>query len=146
MYKQKVSAYICVLSLLFGQVGSAEEKTSNQTDTGSSKPDAPQFAQMGTELGRFQHKLYLLIGSKWNLKVQQTMEQIGTDRVVIKFHVNPDGKTSNINVVEGNPESKLATISKEAIAEGGDSCDQFSEALKKEKPNGFDWQLAYRIY
>ena len=67
---------------------------------------------MGTELGRFQHKLYLLIGSKWNLKVQQTMEQIGTDRVVIKFHVNPDGKTSNINVVEGNPESKLATISK----------------------------------
>jgi hypothetical protein len=146
MNKQKVSAYICVLSLLFGQVGSAEEKTSNQTDTGSSKPDAPQFAQMGTELGRFQHKLYLLIGSKWNLKVQQTMEQIGTDRVVIKFHVNPDGKTSNINVVEGNPESKLATISKEAIAEGGDSCDQFSEALKKEKPNGFDWQLAYRIY
>jgi hypothetical protein len=74
------------------------------------------------------------------------MEQIGTDRVVIKFHVNPDGKTSNINVVEGNPESKLATISKEAIAEGGESCDQFSEALKKEKPNGFDWQLAYRIY
>jgi len=146
MNKQKVSAYICVLSLLFGQVGSAEEKTSNQTDTGSSKPDAPQFAQMGTELGRFQHKLYLLIGSKWNLKVQQTMEQIGTDRVVIKFHVNPDGKTSNINVVEGNPESKIATISKEAIAEGGDSCDQFSEALKKEKPNGFDWQLAYRIY
>ena len=146
MNKQKVSAYICFLSLLFGQVGSAEEKTSNQTDTGSSKPDAPQFAQMGTELGRFQHKLYLLIGSKWNLKVQQTMEQIGTDRVVIKFHVNPDGKTSNINVVEGNPESKLATISKEAIAEGGDSCDQFSEALKKEKPNGFDWQLAYRIY
>ena len=127
-------------------MGSAEEKTSNQTDTGSSKPDAPQFAQMGTELGRFQHKLYLLIGSKWNLKVQHTMEQIGTDRVVIKFHVNPDGKTSNINVVEGNPESKLATISKEAIAEGGNSCDQFSEALKKEKPNGFDWQLAYRIY
>jgi hypothetical protein len=146
MNKQKVSAYICVLSLLFGQVGSAEEKTSNQTDTGSSKPDAPQFAQMGTELGKHQHKLYLLIGTKWNLKVQQTMGKIGKDRVVIKFHVNPDGKTSNINVVEGNPESKLATISKEAIAEGGDSCDQFSEALKKEKPNGFDWQLAYRIY
>lgn len=145
MNKQTVPAYICVLSLLFGQVGFAEEKTSNQTDTGSIKPDAPQFAQMATELGAFQHKLYLLIGTKWNLKVQQTMGKIGKDRVVIKFHVNPDGKTSNINVVEGNPESKLATISKEAIAEGGESCGQFSGKIKKEKPSGFDWQLPFNI-
>jgi len=146
MNKQKILLHVCVLSLFFSQVGFAEETVDNSTRTETSKPDAPQMASMGTELGKFQHKLYLLIGRKWNLKVQQTMEQIGTDRVVIKFHVNPDGKTSNINVVEGNPESKLATISKEAIAEGGESCDQFSEALKKEKPNGFDWQLAYRIY
>jgi hypothetical protein len=146
MNKQKTLIYVCVLSLFFSQVGFAEEAVDNSAQTETSKPEAPQMASMGTELGKFQHKLYLLIGSKWNLKVQQTMEQIGTDRVVIKFHVNPDGKTSNINVVEGNPESKLAIISKEAIAEGGESCDQFSEALKKEKPNGFDWQLAYRIY
>ncbi|NBU70989.1 MAG: hypothetical protein EBS53_05985, partial [Bacteroidetes bacterium] len=88
----------------------------------------------------------LSIGTKWNLKVQQTMEQIQKDRVVIKFHVNPDGKIIDINIAEGNPEGKLAIISKEAVEEGSLACGQFSGALKKEKPNGFDWQLAYRIY
>lgn len=128
---------ICLGSLTYGQ---ALKEPPNISENSS------LFASQTTELGKYQHKLYLQIGKIWNQKVQQTMEQIGKNRVVIKFHVNPDGKTSNINVVEGNPESKLGTISKEAIAEGGDSCDQFSEALKKEKPKGFDWQLAYRIY
>ena len=145
MNKQKVSSYLCVLSLFFGQVGFAEETMAKLAGTESSKPEAPQMASMGTELGKFQHKLYLSIGRKWNDKVQQTMGEIGKERVVIKFHVNPDGKTSNINVVEGNPESKLATISKEAIAEGGESCGQFSEKIKKEKPSGFDWQLPFNI-
>jgi len=146
MLKQKFSTYICSIGLMFGQVIFAQEKIPNSTDTGLIKPDEAQFAQMGTELGKFQHKLYLLIGSKWNLKVQQSMAQIGQGRVVIKFHVNPSGKITNMSFVEGNPDSKLGTISHEAIFEGGESCDQFSEALKKEKPNGFDWQLAYKIY
>ncbi len=146
MNKQKVSSYLCVLSLFFGQVGFAEETTANLARTESSKPEAPQMSSMGTELGKFQHKLYLLIGSKWNLKVQQTMGEIGKDRVVIKFHVNPDGEINNIDIVEGNPDSKLAMKSKEAIAESSLASGNFSEALKKEKPGGFDWQLAYRIY
>jgi outer membrane biosynthesis protein TonB len=131
---------------MFGQVILAEEKIPNSTDMGLIKPDATQFASMGTELGSFQHKLYLLIGSKWNLKVQQTMEKIGEGRVVIKFHVNPDGKITDINIAEGTPEEKLAIISKEAVGEGSLACGQFSDALKKEKPNGFDWQLPFRIY
>lgn len=134
-----------VTAITIGQIALAEESASSLTQTESAKKADAEFAQMGTELARFQHKLYLLIGSKWNLKVQQTMEQIGKDRVVFKFHVNPDGNINNIEIVEGNPNSKLATISKEAIADGGVNCGPFSEVLKKEKPNGFDWQLAYRI-
>ena len=146
MNKQKVSSYLCVLSLFFGQVGFAEETMAKLAGTESSKPEAPQMASMGTELGKFQHKLYLSIGRKWNDKVQQTMGEIGKERVVIKFHVNPDGEINNIDIVEGNPDSKLAIISKEAIAESSLASGNFSEALKKEKPGGFDWQLAYRIY
>ena len=146
MNKQKVSSYLCVLSLFFGQVGFAEETMAKLAGTESSKPEAPQMASMGTELGKFQHKLYLSIGRKWSDKVQQTMGEIGKERVVIKFHVNPDGEINNIDIVEGNPDSKLATISKEAIAESSLASGKFSEALKKEKPAGFDWQLAYRIY
>lgn len=141
-----MSSFICAISLLFGQVGFAEEKTSNSTDTGLIKPDAPQFAQMGTELGKYQHKLYLLIGTKWTSKVANSMTGIGKDRVVIKFHVTPDRKVTDIKIVEGDPESKLAIISKEAIVEGAASSEPFSEAFKKEKPNGFDWQLAYKTH
>ena len=134
-----------VTAIPIGQIALAEESASSLTQTESAKKADAEFASMASELGNFQHKLYLLLGSKWNLKVQQSMAQIGEGRVVIKFHVNPSGKITNISFVEGNPDSKLGTISHEAIVEGGESCDQFSEALKKEKPNGFDWQLAYRI-
>ena len=105
-----------------------------------------EFAPLTSELGKYQHKLYLQIGPRWNQKVQKTTTIIGKDRVVVKFHVNPDGKIENISIVEGNPESKLATISKEAISESSGSCGSFSDALKKEKPHGFDWQLPFRIY
>ena len=134
-----------VTAIPIGQIALAEESASSLTQTESVKKADAEFASMASELGKFQHKLYLLIGRKWNLKVQQSMAQIGEGRVVIKLHVNPSGKITNISFVEGNPDSKLGTISHEAIVEGGESCDQFSEALKKEKPNGFDWQLAYRI-
>ena len=77
MNKQKILLYVCVLSLFFSQVGSTEEPVDNSAQTETGKPEAPQMASMGTELGKFQHKLYLLIGRKWNLKVQQSVAQIG---------------------------------------------------------------------
>ena len=134
-----------VTAIPIGQIALAEESASSLTQTESVKKADAEFASMASELGKFQHKLYLLIGRKWNLKVQQSMAQIGEGRVVIKFHVNPSGRITNISFVEGNPDSKLGTISHDAIVEVGESCDQFSEQLKKEKPNGFDWQLAYTI-
>lgn len=105
-----------------------------------------EVAPTTSELGKYQHKLYLQIGKKWNQKIQKTMTKIGVERVVFKFHVNPSGEIEKISIVEGNPDLKLATISEEAILESSGSCGGFSDALKKEKPNGFDWQLPFRIY
>jgi outer membrane biosynthesis protein TonB len=104
------------------------------------------FASMATALGRYQHKLYLAIGSRWNLKVQQTMAQIGVDRVVIRFHVNSDGSLSDVDIVQGNPNSILGVISGDAIQQSSALIGPFPADLMKEKPNGFPWQLAFRIY
>lgn len=128
---------ICLGSLTYGQ---------DLKEPPNISEDSSRFASQTTELGKYQHKLYLQIGKIWNQKVQKTMDTIGKDKVVVKFHVNPDGKVENISIVEGNPESKLATISKEAIFESSGSCGAFIEVFKKEKPVGFDWQLSYRIY
>ncbi|NBS13955.1 MAG: hypothetical protein EBT57_03940 [Verrucomicrobia bacterium] len=104
------------------------------------------FASMATALGRYQHKLYLAIGSRWNQKVQQTMAQIGVDRVVIRFHVNPDGTLSDLDIVQGNPNSILGVISGDSIQQSSGLIGPFPADLLKEKPNGFPWQLAFRIY
>jgi len=104
------------------------------------------FASMGTALGRYQHKLYLGIGSRWNLKVQQTMAQIGVNRVVIRFFVNPDGSISQLDVVQGDPNSILGQISGDAINQSSNLIGPFPDALLKEMPKGFPWQLAFRIY
>ena len=104
------------------------------------------FASMATALGRYQHKLYLAIGSRWNLKVQQTMAQIGVDRVVIRFHVNPDGSLSDLDIVQGNPNSILGVISGDSIQQSSGLIGPFPADLLQEKPNGFPWQLAFRIY
>lgn len=104
------------------------------------------FASNATPLGRYQSKLYRAIGSRWNLKLQQTMAQIGVDRVVIRFHVNPDGSISDLDVIQGNPNSMLSVVSADSIQQSSDLIGPFPSDLLKEKPNGFPWQLAFRIY
>lgn len=107
--------------------------------------DAP-FASMATALGRYQHKLYLAIGDRWNLSIQGRMAQIGVDKVVIRFHVNPDGSISDLDVVQGNPNSMLGFTSADSIRQSSGLIGPFPAELLREKPNGFPWQLAFRIY
>ena len=121
-------------------------RSRSATSGGAQMGQDASFASMATALGRYQHKLYLAIGSRWNLKVQQTMAQIGVDRVVIRFHVNSDGSLSDVDIVQGNPNSILGVISGDAIQQSSALIGPFPADLIKEKPNGFPWQLAFRIY
>lgn len=103
------------------------------------------FASTGTAISRYQHKLYLGIGSRWNLKVQQTMAKIDANRVVISFFVNPDGSISQIHIVEGDPNSILGQISGDAINQSSSLIGPFPDALLFRYPKGFPWKLAFRI-
>jgi hypothetical protein len=105
------------------------------------------FASMGTALGRYQHKLYLAIGSRWNVKVSQMKAKMPTiDRVVVRFQVNADGTVSDIDIVQGDPNSILGTISADSIKQSSDLIGPFPADLKAENPRGFPWQLAFRVY
>jgi hypothetical protein len=103
------------------------------------------FPSTYTDLGRYQHKLYRAINSRWNIKVQQTMAQIGDNRVVIRFFVNPDGSIFQLDVVEGDPNSVLGQISGDAINQSSNLIGPFPDALLKEMPDGFVWQLAFQL-
>jgi len=113
---------------------------------GASMGQDASIASMGTAIGRYQHKLYLAIGSRWNVKVQQIIEKIGVDRVVVGFYVNADGSLSDVDIVQGNPSSMLGVISADSIKQSSNLIGPFPEDLKAEKPKGFPWQLAFRIY
>ena len=105
----------------------------------------PFSAPEGTVLSRYQHKLYLAIGSRWNNKVQLTKDKIGTDQVLIRFHVNTDGKISDLKFIKGNPTSILGTISADSINQSSDLIGPFPADLKAKMPDGFSWELPFRI-
>ena len=60
--------------------------------------------------------------------------------------VNADGTISDLDIVQGNPNSILGMISADSIKQSSDLIGPFPADLKAEKPNGFPWQLAFRIY
>jgi hypothetical protein len=60
--------------------------------------------------------------------------------------VNVDGTLSDIDIVQGNPSSILGMVSADSIKQSSNLVGPFPEELKAEKPNGFPWQLAFRIY
>ena len=104
------------------------------------------FADPNTPLSRYQRKLHLAIGSRWNLKVQQTVAKLDIERIVVRFHVNPDGTISNLDIVEGNPNSTLSVISSDSIQQSSGLLGPFPADLLKAYPNGFPWKLPFRIY
>jgi hypothetical protein len=118
----------------------------NAVSGGAQMGQDATFASMGTAIGRYKHKLYLGIGSRWNLKVQQSIHQIGVNRVVIKFFVNPDGSISQLDVVQGDAKTILGQISADAINQSSNLIGPFPDVLSSRYPKGFPWQLAFRIY
>ena len=116
------------------------------TESGIPPNQNASFAPQDTAFGSYQRKLYLAIGSRWNLKVQQTMAKLGVERVIVNFQVMPDGTISDLRISQGDPNSILAILSKDAIEQSGGLIGPFPADLSKEKPNGFPWQLAFRIY
>jgi outer membrane biosynthesis protein TonB len=73
------------------------------------------------------------------------MAQIGVDRVVVRFHVNADGSISDLDIIQGNPNSILGVISGDAIQQCSNLVGPFPSDLKAVMPDGFDWALSFTI-
>lgn len=128
-----------------------ENKIHHRTGTESEKNDpSGVFTENGdipaeTTVGRYQHKLYLAIGSRWNLNVRSILNESKPGRVIIQFDVKPNGKISNIVTVNGDSASKLAEVSADAIRLCSELIGPFPSDLLNEKPEGFTWKLSFRL-
>ena len=103
------------------------------------------LAHENTPLGAYQKMLYSAISTRWKSKTQQTMAQIEEGQVTIKFLVNPDGVISDLDIIEGNPNSILGLISTDSIQQSSKLIGPFPAELKKEKPKGFNWKMKFGV-
>ncbi len=143
---------------------SAAQAASNASDSSSAMAPPPDIfrarsavsggAQLGqdasiasleTALGRYQSQLFRAIGSRWNIQVEQKNAQMRIEQVLVRFHVNSDGTISDLDIVQGNPNSILGMISTDSIKQAS-GLIPYPSALKSEKPDGFAWQMGFRIY
>ena len=95
--------------------------------------------------GRYLSKLYLAIGSRWNLRVQQETQKIEPGYIIIEFHIETNGQINNINIIKGKKSSKLAEISADAIRLSSGLIGPFPEDTLKENPDGITWKLSFQF-
>jgi len=98
-----------------------------------------------TEVGRYKLDFYQKVGRTWD-DVTMTYEgRLQAGRVVIKFRIQPDGSVADLRVTQGDADSMLAQVVRPILAKSIGQSGPFWSELKKECPDGFEWQLAFRI-
>ena len=98
-----------------------------------------------TEVGRYKLAFYQKVGRIWDDVAMIYGARLQAGRVVIKFRIQPDGSVADLRVTQGDADSTLAQVVRPILAKAVGQSGSFSRALKKESPDGFEWQLAFRI-
>jgi tetratricopeptide (TPR) repeat protein len=98
-----------------------------------------------TEVGRYKLAFYQKVGRIWDDVAMIYGARLQAGRVVIKFRIQPDGSVADLRVTQGDADSTLAQVVRPILSKAVGQSGSFSRALKKESPDGFEWQLAFRI-
>jgi hypothetical protein len=89
------------------------EKT--RIDGGITAPGAPGVDAVETPFGRYHRKLTNLIGSRWNLYLQQHPKDVGDVSILVKLDTS--GKVTATRVLVNHSMDDLAELSTRAIME-----------------------------
>jgi hypothetical protein len=96
-------------------------------------------------VGRYKLAFYQKVGRTWDDVAMIYGARLQAGRVVIKFRIQPDGSVADLRVTQGDATSTLAQVVRPILAKAIGQSDPFWSELKKECPDGFEWQLAFRI-
>ena len=99
----------------------------------------------GTEVGRYKLAFYQKVGRIWDDVAMIYGPRLQAGRLVIKFRIQPDGSVADLRVTQGDATSTLAQVVRPILAKAVGQSGSFSRTLKKESPDGFEWQLAFRV-
>jgi hypothetical protein len=95
------------------QPATQRETEQTRIEGGITNPGGPGVDAIETPFGRYHHKLYNLIGSRWKLYLQEHPTDVGD--VTILVTLKPNGKVAATRVTANNALDDLADISTKAI-------------------------------
>jgi hypothetical protein len=90
------------------------ETQKSRVDGGITAPGPPGVDAEETPFGRYHHKLYELIGSRWRLYLQEH-PNVDVGDVTILVTLAPSGKVARTRVLDNHALDELADISTKAI-------------------------------
>jgi outer membrane biosynthesis protein TonB len=93
--------------------GVQRELNRTRVDGGIATPGAPGVDAVESPYGRYHRTINNIIGSRWNLYMQETPKDVG--EVVIKVRINPNGTVSSTEVVDNHSNDGLADLSVRSI-------------------------------
>jgi len=99
----------------------------------------------GTEVGRYKLAFYQKVGRIWDDVAMIYGSRLQAGRTVITFRIQPDGSVADLRGTQGDATSTLAQVVRPILAKAVGQSGPFPRALKKESPDGFEWQLAFRV-
>jgi hypothetical protein len=96
-------------------------------------------------VGRYKLAFYQKVGRIWDDVAMIYGPRLQAGRIVINFRIQPDGSVADLRVTQGDGTSTLAQVVRPILAKAVGQSGSFSRALKKESPDGFEWQLAFLV-
>jgi hypothetical protein len=109
---------------------------------------ATDFISPATPAEKYLLTLHRVIAEKWTKKLSDPSiaSTLIVDRLLVRFHVQPNGALGEIEAVKGKMDSVLGRITADSFEKASKAIGPFDSTLLKSYPNGFVWEICFRIY
>jgi hypothetical protein len=106
------------------------------------------FISPSTPAGKYLLTLHRVIAVKWTKELSDpsVASTLIVDRLLVRFHVQPNGALGEIEAVKGKMDSVLGRLTADSLEKASKAIGQFEPQLQKSYPNGFSWEVCFRIY
>ena len=102
-------------------------------------------AAMASDLGKYKQYVYETVGSYWYPEVDKQFGAIGVGSVTIRFTIHSDGTMSDVEIVDGETNQVLKTISQNALTSPA-PFKAFSPAMIKEVGDSYTDDFSFSTY
>ena len=102
-------------------------------------------AAMQSDLGKYKQYVYEVVGSYWYPEVDKKFGAIGVGSVTIRFTIHSDGTISDVEVIDGETNQILKSISQNALVSPA-PFNPFTPGMIKEVGTSYTDEFSFATY